>query len=106
MKARPWTQTLTATANAAGTCSVTFSTPQTVIGFRIDTIDFRVTGSVAIPVATATVNGQVLAVKRAGDRGQMIGEGDALHMSQQLTLTWTAADPGASCEATLSGLAQ
>lgn len=102
--ARAWDQTATAVANASGVASVSFQSPLRVGGLRIVAIDLRVTGSVAIPECTATLNGQVLAVKRAGDRGQLIGEGDVLYMGQVLVLTWTACTAGAVCEATLQGV--
>jgi hypothetical protein len=99
-----WQQTLTATASATGAAVVTFQGPQTRAGLRVATIDLRVTDSQAIPVCTVTINGQVQAVKRAGDRGQIIGEGDVLYNGQQLVLTWTFATPAAVCEATLAGV--
>lgn len=99
-----FSQTLTTIASAAGTASVTFQAPNVRGGLTISTIDFDVDGSeLQIPVCTASVNDIVLAVKRAGDRGQMIGAGDVLHLGQLLVLRWTNATPGARCSATLNG---
>lgn len=100
----PYSQTLSKIADAAGTAAITFQCPNVKGGLIIDTISFQVVGSpLQIPVCTATINGAVIAVKRAGDRGQMIGEGDVLLFGQLLVVTWTSAAPGARCEATLKG---
>lgn len=99
-----YSQTGSKIADAAGTAAITFQCPNVKGGLIIGTITFQVVGSPRqIPVCTATINGGVIAVKRAGDRGVMTGEGDVLLFGQTLVLTWTNATPGARCEATFSG---
>lgn len=82
---------------------MTFQCPNAVGGWRIDTISVEVLGSVPIPQVSVYLAGQLLAVKRAGDRGVLLGEGEVVHMGQLLTLTWEDADPGALAEATVVG---
>lgn len=101
---KEWEQTGSAIADANGNASVTFQAPNVKAGLALSTIAVTVTGSVPIPSATVTLAGQLLAVKRAGDRGVLIAEGERLFMGQLLTVAWAGADPGALCETTLTGI--
>jgi len=96
-------QTVSTIAAANGTATITFQAPNVRAGLTIDTIDFRVIGTVGIPVCVLTINGQQRAVKRAADRGQIMGEGDVLYLGQLLVLSFSNCDTGAIVEATLRG---
>ena len=100
----------TAIADASGVATIPgFTVPTGRRRFRIASIALYVDVSAPIPEAAAYLGvvspSALLASRRAGDRGQLIGDSsDTYYPGQVVIVQWTNCAPGARCTATLRGV--